>query len=126
MAILVNYNLVEMAEDFSRMINYDRKNGRTHNWYYWNFRMQDVFVIDTKVEFLSAEKTYTDAGYEYVKSIPMTESHKRMFGIKDGELLIYRNPTLFNGDHSDPLSLIFGYLAADTEFVILKINHKSK
>ncbi len=126
MAILVSYNLVALAEDFSRMIKCDRMDGRTHNWYYWNFREQYVMIYDTKEEFLSAAKTYTDAGYEYVKSIPMTESHKRMFGIKDGELLIYRNPTLFNGDHSDPLSLIFGYLAADTEFVILKINHKSK
>ena len=124
MAILVSYNLVALAEDFSKTINYDRKNGRTHNWYYWNFRMQDVFVIDTKVVFLNSVKDYSDIGYEYVKSIPMTESQIKKFGIKDGELLIYRNPTSFRRDPTDPLSLVFDYLAPDTELVILKINHK--
>jgi len=124
MAILVSYNTVAMAEYFNKIVKCDRMDGRTHNWYYWDFRMKDVLAYDTKAEFMGAVKTYSDYGYDFVKRIPMTETQNKMVGIKDGELLIYRNPTLIDGDHTDPLSLVFDYLAADTEFVILKINHK--
>ncbi len=116
----------ELIKEYLRLgIKKDRNEGRTHNWYFWDYGKYSIKTFDKKTEMDFLENYYRKIDFS-IKSIePISPFIANSLGIKSGEIIKYKSIHEGNIINGDPVALSFGY-TNENDFVVIKVIHKNK
>jgi len=115
-------------KEFISYLNQDRKQGIKKAWYYWHYQMNQATALDTPQQLESVINLYKSQGIELYETTPISDELCKVFGIKGGNHLKFRNKDESKNmsGNFDPISFAFDWMIGTAEYSIFEIELGSK
>ena len=113
-------------KEFLSCLNQDRKNGVKSAKYFYHYGAKRLMAIDNLTQFQLAMETYKSQGIELDRTEPISEEHKKMFGIEEGRMMFFHQKENKNisGNHC-PLAFCFDYFIGTSEWFMIDVEKLS-
>jgi hypothetical protein len=115
-------------KQFNGFLNRDRKDGVKKAWYFWHYEGNQTQAIDTPQQLEGVIAGYKSQGIELYETTPITKELCKVFGIKGGNHLKFRNKDESKNISGgfDPVSFAFDWMVGTAEWSIFEIELGSK
>jgi hypothetical protein len=115
-------------KQFNGFLNRDREDGVKKAWYYWHYQSNQPTALDTTEQLERVINLYKSQGIELYETTPISKELCKVFGIKGGNHLKFRNKDESKNisNNFDPLSFAFDWMVGTAEWSIFELELGSK
>ena len=115
-------------KQFNGFLNRDREDGVKKAWYYWHYESNQATALDTPEQLERVINLYKSQGIELYETTPISKELCKVFGIKGGNHLKFRNKDKSKNisNNFDPLSFAFDWMVGTAEWSIFELELGSK
>lgn len=115
-----------VRKEFLSCLNQDRRNGIRKAWYFYHYGTNQLMAIDSDYQFKLSIETYSKQGIHLDRVEPISEEHKKLFGIEEGNLLFFHQKDGKNiSNNHCPLAFAFDWMVGTSEWFMVEVKRLS-
>lgn len=116
-----------VRKELQSCLNQDRRNGLKGVKYFYHYGTKQFMAVDSKQQYEQCLDTYEKQGIILDRIEPISEEHKKMFGIKEGRMMFFRQKENKNiSGNWCPLGFCFDWMVGSSEWFMLDVDELTK
>ena len=120
-------NKDSVRKEFTSFLNQDKKNKIKYCRYFWHYRSNQFQAIDSDDMYKSVLINYKKHGIEFLRTEPISKEHLKMFGIKKGNMIFFKQKDGKNiSNNHDHLAFAFDYMVGTSEWFMIEAELDTK